>query len=91
MAFIIFFILIEIGVFIVEALLYNWYLKKYSIKELSKWKPSVYAFVAILCSWDWIIILGARHILKEIVLRKRSHTGTYFFYCIVVDISIVVH
>lgn len=51
MAFIIFFILIEIGVFIVEALLYNWYLKKYSIKELSKWKPSVYAFVANAASF----------------------------------------
>lgn len=51
MAFIIFYIILEIGVIILEALLYNWYLKKCSIKEISNWKPSVYALVANTASF----------------------------------------
>lgn len=51
MAFVIFFVLLEIVVFIVEAILYTLYLKKYSEKEISGWKPWVYALVANAASF----------------------------------------
>lgn len=46
MAFFIFYVLLEIAVFVVEAILYSWYLKKYSQKRVSHWKPWVYALTA---------------------------------------------
>lgn len=46
MAFIIFYVLLEVVVFITEAILYNWYLKKNSLKEIPNWKPIVYALTA---------------------------------------------
>ena len=46
MAFVVFYVLLEIVVFVVEAVLYMSYLKKYSEKEIPGWKPCVYALVA---------------------------------------------
>ena len=51
MAFVIFYILLEIVVFIVEAILYTMYLKKHSKKEVSDWKPWVYALVSNVASF----------------------------------------
>ena len=45
LAFIAFYILAEIMVFILEAILYTWYMKKHSIKSVSSWKAVLYAFV----------------------------------------------
>jgi len=45
LAFIAFYILAEIMVFILEAILYTWYMKKHSIKSVSSWKSVLYAFV----------------------------------------------
>lgn len=44
MAYIMFYILLEILVFIIEAIIYNRYLRGQSIKEVPKWKPGLYAF-----------------------------------------------
>ena len=44
MAFLVFFILFEIVIFITEALLYNWYFKRK--KRITNWKPIVYALTA---------------------------------------------
>ena len=46
MAFVIFYILFEIIIFIIESTLYNRYFKKNSKKEFSKYKPTVYALIA---------------------------------------------
>ncbi|SHN00490.1 hypothetical protein SAMN02746066_04332 [Anaerosporobacter mobilis DSM 15930] len=46
LAFIVFYILLEVAVFIMEAVLYTWYLKKNSQKEIPGWKPGIYALTA---------------------------------------------
>lgn len=46
MAFIIFYVLLEFVVFITEAVLYNWYLKKHSRKIIPGWKPGMYSLTA---------------------------------------------
>jgi hypothetical protein len=51
MAFIIFYVLLELAVFITEAIIYTWYLKKNSLKEIPFWKPSVYALTANAASF----------------------------------------
>ncbi len=51
MAFVIFYVLLEIAVFITEAILYNWYLKKHSLKKVPGWKPTVYALAANTASF----------------------------------------
>lgn len=51
MAFVICYILLEMLVFLVEAILYNLYLKKYSKKKFSNWKPWVYALIANMASF----------------------------------------
>lgn len=51
MAFTVLYILLEIGVFVIEAIVYKWKLKKYSSKEIPKWKPGLYAFTANTASF----------------------------------------
>ena len=51
LAFVIFFVLLEIAVTFVEAILYNYYLKKHSRKTIPGWKPCVYALVANVASF----------------------------------------
>ena len=58
MAFIIFYFVLEIAVFITEANLYNWYLKKNSLKEISDWKPCGYALTANTASFALGIVLA---------------------------------
>jgi hypothetical protein len=58
MAFILFYFVLEIAVFITEAILYNWYLKKNSLKEVPEWKPSAYALTANFASFALGIILA---------------------------------
>lgn len=45
MAYIVFYFLLEILVFIIEAILYNRYLKRHGSRAIPKWKPGLYAFV----------------------------------------------
>lgn len=58
LAFYIFYILLEIGVFIIEASIYTVYMKKISKKEIPSWKPFVYALVANLASFAIGVILA---------------------------------
>ncbi len=58
MAFIVFYVLLEIAVFITEAVLYSWYLKKHSPKELPAWKPTVYALTANAFSFALGVVLA---------------------------------
>jgi hydrogenase-4 membrane subunit HyfE len=51
LAFIVLYIPLEIAVFIVEAFLYTWYLKKRSEKKVSSWKPCIYALAANTASF----------------------------------------
>lgn len=51
LAFVFFFILLEIFVFIVEAVIYSSYLKKISAKKIPGWKPGVYALLANIASF----------------------------------------
>lgn len=51
MAFVIFYILLEFAVFLIEAILYSWYLKKYSQKKISGRKPCIYALAANTASF----------------------------------------
>ncbi len=51
LVFMIFYFLMEVVVFFTEAVLYTWYLKKNSQKEISSWKPSIYAFAANAASF----------------------------------------
>jgi hypothetical protein len=46
LAFLIFYVLLETVVFLLEAVLYSWYLKKYTQQEIPGWKPGIYALVA---------------------------------------------
>jgi len=59
MAFVIFYVLLEIAVFIVEAILYTLYLKKLSEKMFPGWKPCVYALTANAASFA--LGLGLAH------------------------------
>ena len=56
--FIIFYFILEVAVFITEAILYNWYLKKNSLKEVPKWKPSAYALTSNFVSFTLGIALA---------------------------------
>ena len=60
MAFVIIYILLELLVFITEAVLYKLYLKRISIKEIPNWKPGLYAFVGNAVSFILGIILAYR-------------------------------
>lgn len=51
MAFFVFYILLELAVFAVEAILYSIYLKKLGQKPAPGWKPAVYALVANAASF----------------------------------------
>lgn len=51
LAFLLFYFLLEVAVFITEAVLYTWYLKKYSQKAVPGWKPGVYALTANTASF----------------------------------------
>jgi len=51
LAFIIFYVLLEAAVFITEAILYTWYLRKQSPKKIPGWKPGIYALVANTASF----------------------------------------
>lgn len=51
LAFIIFYVILEIAVFITEAVLYTWYLKKNSQKEIPGWKPGIYALTGNIISF----------------------------------------
>ncbi|PYG88776.1 hypothetical protein LY28_01132 [Ruminiclostridium sufflavum DSM 19573] len=51
LAFVVSYVLLEVGVFIAEAILYTWYLKKRNSKEIPGWKPGVYALVANAASF----------------------------------------
>jgi hypothetical protein len=51
LAFMIFYVLLEIAVFIIEAVLYTWYLRKYSEKKISAFKPGIYALTANAASF----------------------------------------
>ncbi|NLO96974.1 MAG: hypothetical protein GX091_02670, partial [Peptococcaceae bacterium] len=46
MAFLIFFVLLEIAVLVAEAVIYTLYLQKISKKEIPSWKPALYALTA---------------------------------------------
>jgi len=46
LGFLIFYVLLEIAVFVVEAILYTAYLRKLSERKLPGWKPFVYALTA---------------------------------------------
>ncbi len=58
MTFIIFYFILEVAVVITEAILYNWYLKKNSLKEVPKWKPSAYALTSNFISFALGIALA---------------------------------
>ncbi len=64
LAFVFFYVLLEMVVFAVEAVLYTGYLKKHSEKKIPHWKPGVYAFVANAASF--IVGLGLAHWLSDI-------------------------
>ena len=51
LAFIIFYVLLEVVVFMIEAILYTWYFKKYSQIEIPGWKPGIYALTANAASF----------------------------------------
>lgn len=51
MAFVFFYILLEMAVFLVEGTLYNFYLKKHSEKRISSWKPWIYSLLANAASF----------------------------------------
>ncbi len=51
LAFIIFYILLEVMVFMIEAVLYTWFMKKYSMKKVPAWKPGIYALTANMISF----------------------------------------
>lgn len=51
MAFVIFYVLLEAAVFVVEAILYTLYLEKHSEQKIPGWEPPVYAFVANAASF----------------------------------------
>lgn len=51
LAFFVFYVLLEIGVVVVEGVLYTRYLRTYSEKEIPTWKPSLYALVANAASF----------------------------------------
>lgn len=59
LAFVMAFLLLEVMVFIVEAILYTWYLKRYSQEKVTSWKPGVYALVANIVSFA--LGLGLAH------------------------------
>ncbi len=56
--FVIFYVLLEVVVFVTEAILYTWYFKKHNIKEVSRCKPIVYALVANTASFVLGLILA---------------------------------
>lgn len=58
MAFVIFYALLEIGVVIVEAVLYSVYLKRFSEKPVPGWKPFVYALIANVVSFALGLVLA---------------------------------
>ncbi len=51
LAFIAFYFLLEVVVFVMEAVLYTWYLKRNSQKEIPGWKPGIYALTANTASY----------------------------------------
>ena len=51
MAFIAFYFLLEILVFVIEAILYNLYLKRYGGRTIPKWKQGLYAFAGNAVSY----------------------------------------
>ena len=51
LAFVVFYVLLEVAVMISEAILYHWYLKKNSLREVPGWKPGVYALTANAASF----------------------------------------
>lgn len=51
LAFIVFYFILEVVVFAMEAVLYNWYLKTNSQKKVSGWKPGIYALTANTVSY----------------------------------------
>jgi len=58
MAFIFFYILLELLVVTIEAILYIWYFKKYSENEYPKWKPWIYALAANFVSFALGLVLA---------------------------------
>ncbi|MDD2503406.1 MAG: hypothetical protein PHG58_06095 [Clostridia bacterium] len=58
MAFIIFFVLLEILIVIVESVIYTGYLHRFSQNKIPKWKPGVYALVANFASFALGLVLA---------------------------------
>ena len=58
LAFVFAFILLEIAIFIIEAILYSIFLRKLSDTPVPKWKPTIYALVANAASFAAGLILA---------------------------------
>jgi len=76
LAFVIFFVLLEIAVTIVEAILYSYYLKKHSKKTMPEWKPCVYALAANAASFA--LGLGLSYWIPGIFCNLKSKKSHYF-------------
>lgn len=60
MMFTIYYVPLEIAVFIAEGLLYNQYLPKHSQEKIAGWKPWTYAFAANTASYALGLALAHR-------------------------------